>query len=103
MKAKYPLINSILVKSQYVFARNELEWLLKIIERSGLRDLAVFIKERNVKPLSNYPVMKKSTESRLRKYFRNEIEEIEKLMKDEGNYRKQRRNKKKIYKPANSQ
>lgn len=80
-EARFAFINAFLVKTQYLLGRKKFEWLLKMIERSGLRDLAVYIKESNVKPLNKYPSMEKSTEKYLRNIFNNETTELEKMLK----------------------
>jgi hypothetical protein len=79
-QARYPMVNAFLVRVQVLLARSRFQIILRMIERLGLRDLAVYIKERNVRPLEAYPVMARETERRLRRYFRPRIRRLESLL-----------------------
>ena len=79
---KMPLVNNLLIQTEYFIKRNKLEPIVDLLEKSGIRKLAYNIVHfSNEKPLKKYPKMKKSTEEKLRKYFKKDIDALEKLIK----------------------
>lgn len=77
--SRFWLINYFLLQTEYFIKKNRFDWVYKILEDTGIRNLFFLISYYpNRKSVAKYPTMRKNTESRLRKMFLEDINELEK-------------------------
>jgi hypothetical protein len=80
-QSRFHLLNYLLIHIEYVLKRNNLVFLLRLLEKLGIRKLALYINFFfNRKPLEKYPKMKKSTEIMLRRKFLKDTTKLERLI-----------------------
>lgn len=81
--ARFPLVNRLLINSEYKMMNKNLEFLHKLSEEFGIRK-AVFWATYylNRKPISreDYPEINPKTEKKLRRKYRKDIQALEKLI-----------------------
>ena len=80
-QARFYYLNYFLLHVEYVIKRNNLTWILRFLEKTGLRKLAFHVSYFiNRKPLDKYPKMKRKTEESLRNRYLSDINKLEKLI-----------------------
>ncbi len=79
---KFPLLNYILIQTEYLIKRYNLWWLLKISDNLGIRKCALNVSHNiNTKPFEKYPKMKSKTRTWLKRKYLKDINQLEKLIK----------------------
>ena len=80
--SRFPFVNRFLINSEYKMMDKRFEFMHKLLEDVGARK-AVFWASYylNRKPIEDYPKIKKTTEKRLRKLYRNEVDKLGKIIK----------------------
>lgn len=82
VSAQFPLLNYILIHTEYVLRNNYLQPLLRVLEITGIRSLAFQVNNYvNAKPLDRYPKIKKATGVRLEKFYKQSVNDLEKIAK----------------------
>jgi hypothetical protein len=81
-QARLHFLNYFLIHVEYVFKRNNLEWVIRLLEKIGVRKVAYDLNQFvNRKPLSAYPKINPDTANMLRKKYLKDIEKLERLLK----------------------
>ena len=82
MVSRWFALNSFLINIEIFLKRQKLDIILRFLEEVGIRKLAYDINHFvNVKPLEEYPKVRKTTRKRLTKVFKKDIQSLEKLIK----------------------
>jgi len=80
-RAPLSWLNYVLIHAEYFLRERRLDFLLNLLEDTGLRRAAVVFGCRtNRRPLAPYPPMQEDTEKRLRGEFAQDIDGLEKLL-----------------------
>lgn len=81
--AKWPMINFLLIQTEYFLKSHKLDTILRVLEKTGVRKLAFnfsyYVNRKNYTP-DNYPRMKKETKDRLEKLYKADIRKLSKLL-----------------------
>jgi hypothetical protein len=80
-RAKYPFLNYLMMQLDYMLREKRMNFVLKAIDSSGLRRLAIYIRDRNSTSLTKYPKMKVETRKYLMQVYKTENEKLENLLK----------------------
>lgn len=80
-KGVFPALNNFLLHTEYFLRRKKCKFILKVLEDSGLRNIAWSSFFVNKKPIRKYPKLNKKTEMRLRSAYSSDILKLEKLLK----------------------
>jgi hypothetical protein len=79
-KARFIGLNKFMISREYALRNSRFRWLLKPLEGSGVRTLAIKIRELNSVDYKSYPRSSKSNKEKLYKYFEDDIKNLEKLL-----------------------
>lgn len=74
-------LNKFMISVEYSLRNDKYSWMLRPIEKSGIRRVAMFIRDINSKEYNKYPSIDKKTEQMLRTVFRKDVKSLEKLLK----------------------
>jgi len=77
---KFENLNYFMIHLEYYLKQKRLYRLHSLLESSGIRRLAVRLRDINSKPLGRYPAISGETKRRLKKIFHPDILETEKLI-----------------------
>ena len=80
-RARYPLLNYVMMQLDYLLREKRLNFVLKTVDSLGFRKLAIYVRNKNSTRLIKYPKMEKETKEYLKKAYINDIEKLEKLLK----------------------
>jgi hypothetical protein len=81
-EARLPWLNYFLLQTEFFLIKSNLDFILKFLIDSGIRRrIFIFSYYSNRKTLPIYPKMKASTKNKLKKIFRSDTEQLEKLLK----------------------
>jgi hypothetical protein len=79
-KPRIPILNYFMIHTEYFLKNKKYLWILKILEDTGIRKFAMFLRDLNTTPLLKYPEINKETKVRLKELYKNDIEKLEKLL-----------------------
>jgi len=77
----YNFINYFMMHTEYWLRENNLGFFLRFLEKYGIRQWAMKLRDLNSESLKKYPKMKKETGDKLIKLYKGDIEKLEKLLK----------------------
>jgi len=80
-RAKYPFLNYLMMQLDYMLREKRMNLVLKAIDSTGLRRLAIYVRDKNSTSLNKYPSMKIGTRQYLLEAYKKENEKLEKLLK----------------------
>lgn len=87
-QARLHFLNHFMIQSEYFLRQKNLDLVRNLLEKTGLRNMALKLRDINSKPLKNYPKLKKETSEKLRKLYLKDITKLEKLIgRNLGNWK----------------
>jgi hypothetical protein len=78
--AKFVLLNKVMISTEYWLREKGFSWVLRPIEKTGIRSAAIFIREMNTQNYRSYPKISREVERRLREAFSEDVGKLEKLL-----------------------
>jgi hypothetical protein len=78
--AVFPKLNYLMIKSEYILRSIGLDPILRLFEFTGVRGLAMKVRDINKVRYSTYPRLKKDTSRKLFGVFEKDINELEKML-----------------------
>ncbi len=79
-KSRIPTLNYFMIHAEYFLKNKKLFPILKILEITGIRKLALRLRDLNSTPLSEYPTIKTDTKKYLKNIYKDDIKKLEKLL-----------------------
>jgi hypothetical protein len=79
-KAVLPNLNQLMISTEYKLRENNMVWMLKMIDVLKIREMAIFIRDKNSSKLKSYPKFKKGIRTRLYKIYKDDIKSLESLI-----------------------
>lgn len=79
-RSKIPILNYFMMHTEYFLKNKKLFPVLKLFEITGIRKLALYLRDLNSTPLTEYPVMNPGTKKYLKNIYKDDIKKLEKLL-----------------------
>ncbi len=79
-KARFVGLNKFMISKEYALRNSQYKWILRYLEGSGIRELAIKVRELNSKNYDKYPSLDGKIKVKLYHYFENDIKDLEKLI-----------------------
>lgn len=79
-KSKLHFLNYLMINAEYFLRRKRLHFIHQVLEETGLRKLALYLRDINSTRGNAYPRLNKSTKDKLVAGFKPDIEKLEKLI-----------------------
>ncbi len=79
-KSRIPILNYFMIHTEYFLKNKKLFPVLRLLEVTGVRKLALRLRDLNSTPLTEYPTIRADTKKYLKNIYKDDIKKLKKLL-----------------------